>query len=113
MVKSTMDDGLVEDELWSAREVARFLSLSVREIEKLRRVGTLSATKRWPRGWRYSSLSVMGYFESLPSEEPESSAELTPESHWQYMFGEIIKLAKQLEQEALARQEEVVQGGGL
>ncbi len=112
VVKSAMDEGLVEDELWSAREVARFLSLSLWEIEKLRRVGTLSATKHWPFGWRYSSLAVMGYFESLPWAEPSvivARQPLTPEESTQAMFGEIIKLAKQLEQEALAGQEEVVQ----
>ena len=96
-----------KEEWWSAREVARFLSLSVWEIEKLRRSGTLSATKRWPLGWWYSSPSVLGYFESLAPEPlpPIPSEPLTTEQHVNLLWEGIFQLAKEVEVLAQAEHE--------
>ena len=101
-----MDEGQVEREWWSSREVARFLSLSVREIEKLRRIGTLSATKRWPFGWRYSSASVMGYFESFVVEAPPLMEQepLSAEESARANLMATFELVKEAEVLALTRQ---------
>ena len=103
-----MDEGQAEQEWWSAREVARFLSISLWEIEKLRRSGTLSATKRWPLGRRYSSQSVMGYFESLAVEAPSppSSEPFSPEESQRAHFAATLALLKEVEVLAQARQEQ-------
>ena len=103
-----MDEGQAEQEWWSAREVARFLSISLWEIEKLRRSGILSATKRWPLRWWYSSQSVMGYFESLAVEAPSppSSEPLSPEESQRAHFAAILALLKEVEVLAQARQEQ-------
>ncbi|WP_309719345.1 ATPase, T2SS/T4P/T4SS family, partial [Armatimonas sp.] len=97
-----------KEEWWSAREVTRFLSLSAREIEKLRRSGTLSATKRWPFGWRYSSQSVMGYFESLAVEAPPLLVQepVSVEESARIRMQGIFELMKELEIEKSAEQEE-------
>ncbi len=97
-----------KEERWGAREVARFLSLSVREIEQLRQIGTLSATKRWPFGWWYSSQSVMGYFESFVVEaSPLSTQEpLSAEESARANLAATFELVKEAEVLALTRQEQ-------
>ncbi|WP_395094896.1 ATPase, T2SS/T4P/T4SS family [Armatimonas sp.] len=98
------DEKTVGNELWSVGEVARFLKLSVREVEVLRQEGRLSATKRWPRGWRFSSASVIGYFEG--QEPSPAEPQHAPENTGQSNFGEILKAIKELEQRQLAEEGE-------
>lgn len=101
-----MDEGQDVDDRWSAREVAQFLGVSVREIEALRLAGKLSAVKRWPRGWQYSSLSVMGYFEGLP-QEPVETAVSEPQDSFQHL----IWIAEELKELARERAEQEAELG--